>query len=193
VNTAGPTPPPGPTVDSQDSFMPYFIVNTPDKNQRSDARGWVHRIYPVNALGLISITAQNLYGNWKFNKWTTQFGQDLPGGPWLSPILQVIPSADKVYAAQYVPLDVLPGDLNFDCRIDLEDFAILSAAWLELFPTLNLDAGDPEGWINLADLMVLATDWGRTCESELNVPAPAAPPSAESPMDARQFEFVGGH
>ena len=80
VNTAGPTPPPGPEIDPQNSFMPYFIVNTPDKNQRSDARGWVHRIFPVNNLGLISITAQNKYGNWKFNKWTTGFGQDLPGG-----------------------------------------------------------------------------------------------------------------
>jgi hypothetical protein len=191
VNTTGTTPPPGPEVDPQNSFMPYFIVNTPDKNQRSDARGWVHRIFPVNNLGLISITAQNKYGNWKFNTWTTQFGQDLPGGPWLNPTLQVVPSADKVYAAQYVPLDTLPGDLNSDCIVDFEDFAIVAAAWMNPFPMISGNGTDPMQPIGMTELMILAAHWGKTCNGELNVPAPVAPPAGAIPMDARQFEFVG--
>jgi len=189
VNTAQPTPP-GPTVDSDNSFMPYFIVNTPDKNQRSDARGWVHRIYPVNTLGLISITAQNRYGNWKFNKWTNSYGQDLPGGPWLNPTLLVVPSADKIYAAQYVPLDVLPGDLNSDCVVDFEDFAILAAAWMNPFPMISGNGTDPMQPIGMTELMILATHWGKTCEGELNVPAPVAPPTAHVRINDRQFEFV---
>jgi hypothetical protein len=192
VNTAQPTPPPGLTVDSDNSFMPYFIVNTPDKNQRSDARGWVHRIYPINSLGQISITAQNRYGNWKFNKWTTQYGQDLPGGPWLNPTLLVVPSADKIYAAQYVPLDTLPGDLNGDCVVDFEDFAILAAAWMNPFPMISGSGTDPMQPIGMTELMILATHWGKTCNGELHAPAPVGPPSAEFPTDEREFEFVEG-
>ncbi len=179
--------PSGGEPDTLEKFMPYFVVGTPDKNMRSDARGAVRRVYPVNTLGLIDIRAQQKYGNWKFNKWTNRYGHDLPGGPWLDPLLQAVPDTDKAYAAQYVPLDVLPADLNSDCVVDLADFAEIAAAWMNVFPMISLNE-DPMQPIGMAELVIIADQWGMTCQEALQGAAPPAK-AAWLPDDPRQIEF----
>ncbi len=174
--------------EAQMGFAPYFVVDVLDRNQRSDARGWARRIYPINSLGLFSVRAQPKYGDWKFNKWTDQYGHDLPGGPWVNPVLQVVPDTDKAYAAQYVPLDVLPADLNSDCAVDLADFAVLAAAWMSVFPMGSLNEADAMQPIGPADLEVLTQQWGMTCEQTMqDVPPPWE--AAAGPLDPRQIEY----
>ena len=172
---------------SKGTFMPYFVLGTTDKNQRSDARGWVHRIYDVNTLGRIEIRAQHKYGDWKFNKWTNQYGQDLPGGPWLDPLLETVPDMDKAFAAQYVPLDVLAADLNSDCVVDFADFATMAAAWMNVFPMISLDEGDAMQPIGMTELVVMSQQWGMTCEEAMQGTTPLK--ALAQPADPRQVEF----
>lgn len=159
--------PPDGTPKSKGTYMPYFVVGKADKNQRSDAHGWVHRIYDINALGRVDIRAQSRYGDWKFNKWTNQYGQDLPGGPWLDPLLEIVPDMDKAFAAQYVPLDVLPADLNSDCVVDMADLATMAAAWLNVFPMISLNGEDAMLPIGMPELITMAQQWGMTYEEAM--------------------------
>ncbi|UCG47655.1 MAG: hypothetical protein JSU94_19495 [Phycisphaerales bacterium] len=183
--------PPEGTAKAERTFMPYFVLGTPDKNQRLDARGWVHRIYPVNELGSVEIRAQQKYGDWKFNKWTNQYGQDLAEGPWLDPLLKVVPDMDQAYAAQYVPLYVLEADINSDCVVDFADFATMAAAWMSVFPMISLDEQDAMEPIGMTELVMLSDQWCMTCE-EMMQGMTVRPKAMVELTDLRRIEFCEG-
>jgi hypothetical protein len=86
------------------SFQPYFVLNRPDFNGRQDAVGRVLRIYPSSSQPL-QVKAEEVYGAWRFDKWTDRLGNDLPGGPFDSPTISLSMQGDRTICAQYV----LPG------------------------------------------------------------------------------------
>jgi hypothetical protein len=53
------------------------------------------------------------------------------------------------------------GDLNKDCRVNLSDFAILAAQWLQIpgKPSADIAPPDGDGIVNMQDLFVLAENW----------------------------------
>jgi len=161
-------------IVSEADFQPYVVCDTPDRNGRQDARGHVHRIYPASELTTIQVTTQKKYANWKFNKWTDRYGNDLAGGPVTDRTIGIIPATDQTIVAQYVPLDTLSGDINSDCIIGIGDLKSLVDSWLLIHPSINLDESDTEGMIDLADFAGLAADWGKTCEQVLNEASGAA-------------------
>jgi hypothetical protein len=84
------------------NFQPYFVFDRPDFNGRQDARGRVIRIYPSSSQPL-QVRAEEVYGAWKFDKWTDRLGGDLPGGPFDSPAISLTVQNDRTICAQYVP------------------------------------------------------------------------------------------
>jgi hypothetical protein len=93
----------GPTVVEDSSFQPYFVLDRQDFNGRQDARGRVIRIYPASSQPL-QVTAEAVYGAWKFDKWTDRLGGDLPGGPFDNPTIGLTIQDDRTICAQYVPI-----------------------------------------------------------------------------------------
>jgi len=52
------------------------------------------------------------------------------------------------------------GDLDGDCDVDLVDFAILAASWLQNNPAIDIaPIGNPDGIIDFNELLVLADNW----------------------------------
>jgi hypothetical protein len=107
----------GHPVREESDLMPYFVVGTadnanrPDLNGRQDGKGRIFRIYS-QSFQPVRVTAQKVYGSMGFCKWTNRDGTDLPGGPHTSPIVDVLPQADQIISAQYVPLSEIPLVLN---------------------------------------------------------------------------------
>ena len=180
---------------SEGGFTPYFVVGEQDINGRQDARGEAHRIYVASSFDPVDVTAQKKFGNWKFNKWTDQYHNDLPDGPVTDRTITLYPSADLVVMAQYVSSETLAGDLNSDCKVDFEDLSLLVNSWTQVHPSLNLDSGDTIGTISQPDLTILVSNWNKTCEQVLRQARPASK-GAESKdttsttADERNIEYV---
>lgn len=87
----------------ESSFLPYFEVGAADANGRQDARGRFVRVFDSGPAP-VTVEAPAEYGEWKFEKWTTRFGQDLPGGPYTDPVFSANLSSDVTLAALYVPM-----------------------------------------------------------------------------------------
>ncbi len=83
------------------AFLPYFQLGMADVNGRQDAQGAFLRIYQQGP-GPLQLTAPAQYGLWSFNKWTDEFGNDLPGGPNTNPTITLSLQNDQTIAAQYV-------------------------------------------------------------------------------------------
>lgn len=86
-------------VTASGGFMPYFTISSPDLNSRQDALGEFARTYSRNSS--VTITAPQTYGEWRFSKWTDQFGNNLPGGPATNAVLTTLLSDHKTLQAQY--------------------------------------------------------------------------------------------
>ena len=82
-------------------FQPYFVIGRADFNGRQDARGRFIRIYPSSAQPLL-VKAAEVYGAWRFDKWTDRMGGDLPGGPFTNPTISLTMQNDRTISAQYV-------------------------------------------------------------------------------------------
>jgi hypothetical protein len=112
-------------ADSEESsFMPYFIVNRPDFNERQDGRGRIFRVYEYSATQEVEVTAQQRYGTWGFNKWTDRDGFDLLGGPIVSPTISLMPNNDLVIAAQYINVGLCDADFDGDGDVDGYDLTM---------------------------------------------------------------------
>lgn len=60
----------------------------------------------------------------------------------------------------------LHGDLNADCVVDANDMDLLSARWHSTMSGQNYSAAydlNLDNTINLADVMILTTNWGSVC------------------------------
>ena len=103
----------GQTVLTESSLMPYFVLGTtngsarPDFNGRQDGEGRFLRIF-TQSHQPVRLTAQKEYGTLGFYKWTLRGGADLPGGPYTSPTIDLLPQADLGICAEYVPLTEIP-------------------------------------------------------------------------------------
>jgi hypothetical protein len=55
---------------------------------------------------------------------------------------------------------VLQGDLNGDCRVDIDDMKVLTQAWLRESPVADIyPQGNPDGIVNFGDFAVVAGNW----------------------------------
>ena len=70
-----------------------------DRSRHPDALGEFARTYPRNSS--VTIAAPQNYGEWRFSKWTDQFGNNLPGGPATNAVLTTLLSNHKTLQAQY--------------------------------------------------------------------------------------------
>lgn len=74
-------------------------------------------------------------------------------------------------AYQTAIVSPLPGDLDYDCDVDVEDIMIVTARW-------NTQTGDPDydsrydfdgdGDIDVLDIMKVAAEWGSTCSGMMS-------------------------
>ncbi len=84
---------------SESGIAPYFTVSTNDLNARQDALGDFARTYNKNAS--VTITAPQDFGEWRFQKWTDWFGNDLPGGQATNAVLSLLLSDNQAIQAHY--------------------------------------------------------------------------------------------
>ena len=89
----------GLTVTATDGIKPYFVVSSQDLNSRQDALGEFDRTYSKNSA--VTIAAPESFGEWRFQKWTDRFGNDLPGGPATNVVYALALSDNKAIQAQY--------------------------------------------------------------------------------------------
>ncbi len=116
----------------------------------------------------------NSYGGefWGFISDTPFTSVKLVGG---SGLHQQNYQLDNMVYSFYCPY-VLAGDLNGNCRLDVEDLAILAAAWLSSSgdpawnPACDL-AAPPDETVNLLDFSVLAGHWLLDCHADPSDPA----------------------
>jgi hypothetical protein len=66
-------------ASSNQDILPLFSLSSADLNHRQDALGELNRTYSKDTF--LTLSAPNNYGEWRFQKWTDQSGNDLPGGP----------------------------------------------------------------------------------------------------------------
>jgi hypothetical protein len=59
------------------NFMPYFIVDTADVNQRQDGRGSFVRFYSASNSKRVAVRAMESYGRWKFKYWADEEGNQI--------------------------------------------------------------------------------------------------------------------
>jgi len=69
-------------------------------------------------------------------------------------VMALWPQVVLAQAASYAP--PLPADLTRDCRVNLEDLAILAQRWLQVGESENLAGA---AWIDPADLAMLSQQW----------------------------------
>lgn len=86
-------------TESESGVIPYFTVSGADLNSRQDALGGFERTYSKNAS--VTLAAPQNYGEWRFQKWTDRFGNDLPGGPATNAALTVLLTDNNALQAQY--------------------------------------------------------------------------------------------
>ena len=51
------------------------------------------------------------------------------------------------------------GDVDGDCRVDIDDLQIMTSAWLQNVPSADIAPTGGDGIVNLLDLAVLAQNW----------------------------------
>ena len=61
--------------------------------------------------------------------------------------------------APYIPLPLIPGDINGDCVVNIEDLAILAAQWLTHGGSPSADLVF-NNIVDFQDLAVVAGNWG---------------------------------
>lgn len=171
-------------------LSPHFRMNRPDQYGKQDGREACQRFYLESGIHPVGLEAQPFCGEWKFYKWTNRYHQDLPGGPVTSASMEVLPSADQMLLAQYIPISVLEGDVNHDCVVDMDDLCLCVESWLWNHPEAEL-AQTPNGRVDLTDAAAIFRQWQKTCRDEMEIPVaplPAAAPMAD--MNIREIERV---
>lgn len=187
------------SVNMDAEFMPYVNIGIADINGRLNGRGPFYRSYYPSSLTPVGISAQRRYAGWKFWRWADEYGNLLT----TDRVLSILPDEHKVAMAQYVSIDELPGDLNYDCTVDIQDILMISKSWILPHGQLNLDDDDSEGMITIEEIAVITNNWLNTCDEIYNATAAnspvgsimKAPMMTESrnvlvPDSERQLEFV---
>ena len=140
-------------------LMPYFNISTADINGRVNGRGAIRRTYYPSSQTPVEIQAQRRYGNWKFWRWIDQYDNVLT----TERVLSILPDDHKMVKAQYVSLDVMPGDLNYDCEVDIRDLEMCAGSWTIPHGQRSLDESDKIGMVNIMDLGVISSNWMAQC------------------------------
>jgi hypothetical protein len=81
----------------------------------------------------------------------------LPAGPVLAFTLNEIPVCITTR---------LIGDVNSDCKVDIEDLTILNSNFGQSVPPHTLGDLDGNGFVDQADLSILVAHFGKTCGCE---------------------------
>lgn len=73
-------------------ISPHYIVSQVDSNGRKDGERSFQRFYPFYIQNPVSITAQEKVGNWRFYKWLDRYENELEGGPFTDPTIELLPN-----------------------------------------------------------------------------------------------------
>lgn len=130
--------------------LPYIQLSHEDINQRKDGRGNIHRTFNVNNSLTVTVTAEEIYGKYLFEKWTDRYGNNLIP-PVTTPSISINTMQDKAIMANYIlikPILHVPQD-----TILLPGFAGTSS-----FDITNIGLGEMDWvvsnstpWISFAD------------------------------------------
>ena len=146
-------------------FMPYVNSDSADINGRLNGRGSIYRAYYSSSQSPIEFYTQRRYGDWKFWRWTDQNNNLLT----TDRVVSILPDEHKNLVAQYVSTDVLQGDLNYDCTVDISDIIMIVDSWQQAHGQLNLDELNDAGMIALSDWAIISKNWLLTCDDIMGV------------------------
>ena len=95
-------------------LTPYFALSRADINNRQDGWGRFLRIFRHSNAAPVSIQAQEILGSWVFQKWADKYGNDLPGGPFTNPTINLYPNKDRTVCAAYQNQENVPDTTDTD-------------------------------------------------------------------------------
>ncbi|MBI9017284.1 MAG: lamin tail domain-containing protein [Phycisphaerae bacterium] len=74
------------------------------------------------------------------------------------------------------------GDINKDCKVDIQDLAILSQEWMQGASSPADIAKDAEGKVNIADFSMLANNWSKVGSADIIINEIHYDPSPETDL-----------
>lgn len=80
----------------------------------------------------------------------------------------LFPQPGLAFTLNEIPvcINLLVGDINSDCVVDLQDLSILNANFGQTVPRNTLGDLNGDGTVNQADLSILTANFGKTCGCE---------------------------
>ena len=151
-------------------LRPYYALDTKDisEGERRDGVGDFYRTYVAGET--VTVTAPEIYGNYRLKAWVGREDGREPNDPVLGVSLNNPPYPAGLYLhtveAEYEYVGPLPGptDFNKDFYVDWTDYSALSSAWHTVPGDAKWDAEcdvsePPDDVIDMLDFAAFVDSW----------------------------------